>query len=152
MEQHGVPCRIIAPGRVYRCDHAQTSTTMFHQCGGRAIDRDIPMAKLRVGLGAFGRAFLRAGGGVWKGAAKKQQDKHTSDGYGTGFIVYVLRRAVVSAGDPRIEKAIVWLKKNQRQSGRWFTRSLNKDNHHCISHAGSAFALMALAECGQIGK
>ena len=56
------------------------------------------------------------------------------------------------ADDPRIEKAVVWLKQNQRQSGRWFTRSLNKDNHHFISHAGSAFALMALAECGQIGK
>ena len=90
--------------------------------------------------------------GDWKRSDKKEQDKTTSDGYGTGFVVYVLRRADVSADDPRIEKAIVWLKKNQRQSGRWFTRSLNKDNHHFISHAGSAFALMALAECGQLGK
>ena len=90
--------------------------------------------------------------GDWKRADKKKQDKTTSDGYGTGFVVYVLRRAGVSADDPRIEKAVVWLKKNQRQSGRWFTRSLNKDNHHFISHAGSAFALMALAECGEIGK
>ena len=70
-----------------------------------------------------------------------------SDGYGTGFIVYVLRRAGVPADDPQIQKGIAWLKKNQRSSGRWYTRSLNKDNKHYITHAGTAFSLMALEIC-----
>ena len=44
---------------------------------------------------------------------------------------------------------VAWLKTHQRASGRWYTRSLNKDNEHFISHAGSAFAVMALAACGE---
>jgi phenylalanyl-tRNA synthetase alpha chain len=47
MEAHGVPCRVIAPGRVYRCDYDQTHTPMFHQVEGLAIDTDISMANLK---------------------------------------------------------------------------------------------------------
>jgi squalene-hopene/tetraprenyl-beta-curcumene cyclase len=90
--------------------------------------------------GGWGLATL----GDWKRADKKEQDTASSDGYGTGFVIYVLRRAGVPAGDERIQKGITWLKANQRASGRWFTRSLNKDNRHYISHAGTAFAVMAL--------
>jgi hypothetical protein len=45
--------------------------------------------------------------------------------------------------DP-IAGLIAWLKANQRASGRWFTRSLKKDSRHFITHAGTAFAVMAL--------
>jgi squalene-hopene/tetraprenyl-beta-curcumene cyclase len=83
---------------------------------------------------------------------KKEQDLDTSDGYATGFVVYVLRRAGVPVGDARIKKGVAWLKSNQRESGRWFTRSANKDTKHYISHAGTAFAVMALAECGEIAR
>ena len=76
-------------------------------------------------------------------------DLVTSDGYGTGFVVFVLRRAGVPADDPAVARGVAWLKRHQRASGRWFTRSLNKDNEHFISHAGSAFAVMALAACGE---
>ena len=48
--------------------------------------------------------------------------------------------------DPAIVKGIAWLKANQRESGRWFTQSLNTDRAHYISHAGTAFALMAIKE------
>lgn len=85
--------------------------------------------------------------GDWKRADEKSQDTEHSDGYGTGFVVYVLRRAGAPANDPRVQKAVAWLKVNQRESGRWITRSLNKDNHHFISHAGTAFAVMALKAC-----
>ncbi len=85
--------------------------------------------------------------GDWKRGDGGQQDLETSDGYGTGFIIYVLRQAGVPAEDPRIQKGIAWLKSHQRESGRWFTRSLNKDSKHFISHAGTAFAVMALAAC-----
>lgn len=83
--------------------------------------------------------------GDWKRADDKPQDTEHSDGYGTGFVVYVLQRSGVPASDPRSSKGIAWLKANQRESGRWFTRSLHKDNKHFISHAGTAFAIMAIA-------
>jgi squalene-hopene/tetraprenyl-beta-curcumene cyclase len=87
--------------------------------------------------------------GDWKRGDDKTQDVATSDGYGTGFVVYVLRRAGVAADDPQLAKGVAWLKENQRESGRWFTRSAFKDSKHFISHAGTAFAVMALHECGE---
>lgn len=58
MEAHGAPCRIIAPGRVYRSDYDQTHTPMFHQVEGLAIDRAITMANLKWTLEEFCRAFF----------------------------------------------------------------------------------------------
>ena len=62
MEAHGAPCRIIAPGRVYRADYDQTHTPMFHQYEGLAIDRDISMAQLKWVLEEFCRAFFEVEG------------------------------------------------------------------------------------------
>lgn len=92
--------------------------------------------------------------GNWKRHKSEppEQDFDTSDGYGTGFTIYVLRRAGVPADDPTLQKGIAWLHANQRESGRWFTRSLFKDNKHYLTHAGTAFAVMALAECGELKK
>ena len=70
-----------------------------------------------------------------------------SDGYATGLVVYVLRQAGVPAQDPAIRSGVAWLEGNQRESGRWFTRSLNNDKAHYISNAGTGFAVMALAAC-----
>ncbi len=79
-----------------------------------------------------------------------------SDGYATGFAVYVLRLAGVEAKDPALQNAVKWLKNNQRESGRWFTRSLQVDrkngNAHLITNAGSAFCVLALAACGEALK
>lgn len=88
--------------------------------------------------------------GDWKRKDNTEQDLESSDGYATGFAIYVLRRAGLPADDARLAKGIAWLKANQRESGRWFTRSLYKDSTHFLSHAGTAFAIMALAECGQL--
>ena len=87
--------------------------------------------------------------GNWKRSDGKEQDVDSSDGYATGFVTYVLRRSGVARDDPRIQKAIDWLKANQRASGRWFTRSPRRDGKHYISHAGTSYAVMALAECGE---
>ena len=89
--------------------------------------------------------------GNWERSDGKPRDMESSDGYGTGFAVYVLRQADVPADDPRIQKGIAWLKTHQRASGRWFTRSMWKDSKHYISHAGTAYAILALAACGEIG-
>ncbi len=58
MEAHGAPCRVIAPGRVYRADYDQTHTPMFHQIEGLAIDRDISMANLKWVLEEFFTAYF----------------------------------------------------------------------------------------------
>ncbi len=58
MQAHGAPCRVIAPGRVYRADYDQTHTPMFHQIEGLAIDRDITMANLKWVLEEFFTAFF----------------------------------------------------------------------------------------------
>ncbi|WP_428845067.1 phenylalanine--tRNA ligase subunit alpha [Gymnodinialimonas ceratoperidinii] len=58
MEKHGAPCRIIAPGRVYRADYDQTHTPMFHQVEGLVLGRDISMANLKWVLEEFYSAFF----------------------------------------------------------------------------------------------
>ena len=61
MNQRGAPIRIIAPGRVYRCDYDQTHTPMFHQVEGLAIDKSITMANLKWVLEEFCRTFFEVG-------------------------------------------------------------------------------------------
>ncbi len=58
MAETGAPIRVIAPGRVYRCDYDQTHTPMFHQIEGLALDSDISMAHLKWTLEEFCRAFF----------------------------------------------------------------------------------------------
>jgi len=58
MKEEGVPIRIIAPGRVYRCDSDQTHTPMFHQVEGLVIDRDISFANLKAVLHQFVESFF----------------------------------------------------------------------------------------------
>jgi squalene-hopene/tetraprenyl-beta-curcumene cyclase len=71
------------------------------------------------------------------------------DGYGTGFVVYVLRQFGIPADAEPIRRGIGWLKSHQRSSGRWFTRSPTLNTNHYITHAGTGYALMALAACGE---
>lgn len=52
------PLRIIAPGRVYRCDYDQTHSPMFHQVEGLLIDEQASMADLKGLLHQFLRAFF----------------------------------------------------------------------------------------------
>lgn len=87
--------------------------------------------------------------GNWVREDGTAQTPEISDGYGTGFVIYVLRETGVAADDPRIVNGLEWLKSHQRASGRWFTRSLKKDGNHFITHAGTAFAVMALVSCGE---
>jgi squalene-hopene/tetraprenyl-beta-curcumene cyclase len=86
--------------------------------------------------------------GPWKRHDGSPNDPTApSDGYGTGFVVFVLRQAGVPAADPAVARGVAWLEANQRESGRWFTRSLSTDNAHYISNAGTAFAVMAIKAC-----
>jgi squalene-hopene/tetraprenyl-beta-curcumene cyclase len=46
--------------------------------------------------------------------------------------------------DPALTKSLDWLRNNLRESGRWFTQSVNADHAHYITNAGTGYALMAL--------
>jgi len=74
----------------------------------------------------------------------------TSDGYATGFAVYVARQAGMPSEDKRLRQGITWLKSHQRISGRWFTPSLGFHKQHLISNAGTAYAILALHACGEV--
>lgn len=87
--------------------------------------------------------------GDWKRLDGTANDPDApSDGYATGLAVFVLRQNGMAADSEELKRAVVWLKANQRESGRWFTRSLNADRAHYTTTAGTAFALMALKACG----
>jgi squalene-hopene/tetraprenyl-beta-curcumene cyclase len=70
------------------------------------------------------------------------------DGYGTGFVTYVLLQAGVPQSHPQIQKSIHWLTSNQQADGKWFTNSLRNEvwTSNFLTHTGTVFALKALAE------
>jgi phenylalanyl-tRNA synthetase alpha chain len=53
MEKQQPPVRIIAPGKVYRCDSDLTHTPMFHQVEGLLVDRKVSFSDLKGILTAF---------------------------------------------------------------------------------------------------
>ena len=58
MQAQGAPLRIIAPGRVYRCDSDMTHTPMFHQVEGLVIDHDVSFANLKFTMHQFVERFF----------------------------------------------------------------------------------------------
>lgn len=60
MEQQKPPIRVIAPGRVYRCDYDVTHSPMFHQVEGLLIDEKTTFQDLRGILDEFLRNFFEA--------------------------------------------------------------------------------------------
>jgi phenylalanyl-tRNA synthetase alpha chain len=58
MQQQGAPLRVIAPGRVYRCDSDMTHTPMFHQVEGLVVDEHISFANLKAILHDFMKSFF----------------------------------------------------------------------------------------------
>jgi len=58
MKAHQPPLKIIAQGRVYRCDYDQTHSPMFHQTEGLWVDRDINFGNLKGLLQAFLEYFF----------------------------------------------------------------------------------------------
>ena len=86
------------------------------------------------------------GGGNRAGKIRGESDfeQPASDGHMTGLALLVLQAAGVSSKDEQIQSGLQWLRANQRESGRWWTRSLNTDKWHFITYSGTAYALLAL--------
>ncbi|NCC28495.1 MAG: phenylalanine--tRNA ligase subunit alpha [Gammaproteobacteria bacterium] len=58
MEEQAPPLKVIAPGRVYRCDSDLTHTPMFHQVEGLLVDEQVSFADLKGVLYDFLRNFF----------------------------------------------------------------------------------------------
>jgi len=58
MKERRPPLRVIAPGRVYRCDSDVTHTPMFHQVEGFMVDEHVRFTDLKGLLSSFLRGFF----------------------------------------------------------------------------------------------
>ena len=58
MERQAPPVRVIAPGRVYRCDSDVTHSPMFHQVEGLMVDEGVSFADLKGTLDDFLKTFF----------------------------------------------------------------------------------------------
>ncbi len=58
MEHNPPPIRVIAPGRVYRCDSDLTHTPMFHQVEGLWVDETVSFSALKGILASFMQRFF----------------------------------------------------------------------------------------------
>ena len=70
-----------------------------------------------------------------------------SDGYATGLVTLALCESGHGASRP-VARALTCLDRNQRVSGRWYTRSLYSDRFQgYLSNMATAYAMMALKRC-----
>ena len=77
-------------------------------------------------------------------------EKPESDAYMTALAIVLMRQNNVPASDPRIQKGIAWLKREQRESGRWWMHSLYRGNYNYITYIATIEALKALELCGEL--
>jgi len=82
--------------------------------------------------------------------AETEAQKSASDPYMTGFAIVLLCESGVAATDQQIQRGIAWLKAGQRESGRWWMKSMYKETYHFSTYMGTAQALKALALCGEL--
>tara|TARA_Y100000768_G_scaffold380987_1_gene358956 strand:+ start:1135 stop:2118 length:984 start_codon:yes stop_codon:yes gene_type:complete len=59
MENSSLPFRVLAPGRVYRCDSDPTHSPMFHQIEGLCVDTEINFSHLKWILNDFIKKFFQ---------------------------------------------------------------------------------------------
>lgn len=64
MEARQPPVKIVAPGKVYRCDSDVTHSPMFHQVEGLLVDRHITLADLKGTLTEFVHVYYGRDTGV----------------------------------------------------------------------------------------
>jgi len=115
------------------------------QAERRTIARDA--ARLQNADGGWSLAAL----GGWE-----RQDGtapvRASDGYATGLVVFVLKRAVQDSPSGTVTRGLAWLERSQDpEGGQWPASSLNldrdptSDRGRFMSDAATAFAVLALA-------
>jgi squalene-hopene/tetraprenyl-beta-curcumene cyclase len=73
-----------------------------------------------------------------------------SDPYMTALAIVLLRQSEVPVADDRIQRGLAWLRREQRESGRWWMHSLYRGRYHYITYIATAQALKALDLCGEL--
>lgn len=73
-----------------------------------------------------------------------------SDAYMTALGVVLLRQSNVPTTDLRIQRGLAWLRREQRESGRWWMHSLYRGNYHYITYIATAQAVKAFALSGEL--
>jgi len=79
-----------------------------------------------------------------------------SDGYATGLIAFALEQVNAPESQHALTRAIVWLRTNQREDGRWAAASLNKQRELSseaglfMSDAATAYAVLALSNASRL--
>ncbi len=89
----------------------------------------------------------------WEGLERldgKPHDTRTSDAYATGFALILARELGVPKENAALRRSIQWLLRNQRISGKWFSRSPARDSRHYFSNLGSGFAVLGLQAYGEL--
>lgn len=76
--------------------------------------------------------------------AEPDFESPASDGHMTGLALLILQESGAGIDDGGVQQGLTWLRENQRESGRWWTRSLNTEKWHFITYSGTAYALLAL--------
>ena len=82
--------------------------------------------------------------------SEKHIDDPPSDGHQTGLALLVLLESGIDPTDKRIQKGVRWIKSNQRESGRWWTQSMNTDRSHFITFSGTCYSILALHRAGEL--
>jgi len=77
-------------------------------------------------------------------------DAPQSDPYMTALAIVLMRQNDVLVSDPRVAKGLAWLKREQRESGRWWMHSLYRGNYHYITYIATVEAMKALDLCGEL--
>jgi hypothetical protein len=75
-----------------------------------------------------------------------------SDAYMTAMAIILMRQNSVPSSDHRIQKALAWLRREQRVSGRWWMESLYRGNYYYITYIATVQALKAFELCGELPK
>ncbi|MGD9724288.1 MAG: squalene--hopene cyclase [Pirellulales bacterium] len=128
--------------RVQRSDGGWSMASLVDNTGDPTLDPDrIVKAQSEPGYGAQSLAYV--------GRDKTSTCSLASDGYATGFVIFVARQAQMPASDVRLQRGIAWLKTQQRESGRWFTPSQSWHTRNLIANAGTAYAVMAICACDE---
>jgi GDSL-like Lipase/Acylhydrolase family len=73
-----------------------------------------------------------------------------SDAYMTALAIVLMRQSHIPATDPRIARGLAWLKREQRESGRWWMHSLYRGNFHYITYIATVEAMKAFDLCGEL--
>jgi squalene-hopene/tetraprenyl-beta-curcumene cyclase len=76
--------------------------------------------------------------------------KPESDAYMTALAIVLMRQNDVPASDARIQRGLTWLKREQRESGRWWMHSLYRGNYHYTTYIATVEALKAFDLCGEL--